>query len=183
MLTESQYTAVVDFMLGRLPKAEMVVALGVDPRADVEYLPELLAEAVRRRDANAVDVGLSLTVAFEQLGPERIPVLCDLLVSDWHHSHEDVARFLQEFADPTAVPALREAAELDLPYREYDESRALSRKCMWALSDIRTSEAVAALESLSHSRNPVVRDLAAYHLAKVRNGEPPSRMSQRYRER
>jgi HEAT repeat protein len=93
-----------------------------------------------------------------------------------------VARFLQEQADPAAVPALRQAAELDLPYREYDQARALSRKCMWALSDIRNAEAIAALQSLSKSRNPVVRDLATYHLAKVRNGEPPSRVSQR-RER
>ena len=100
-------------------------------------------------------------------------------MAEWHDRHEDVARFLQELADPAAVPALRQAAELDLPYREYDAARALSRKCLWALSDVRNTEAIAALELLSRSRNPVVRDLAVYHLAKVRKGEPPSRVSQR----
>ncbi|NJC71935.1 HEAT repeat domain-containing protein [Planosporangium thailandense] len=183
MLSKSQYTAVWDFLLGRKSKADMVAALGVDPRADREFLPELLAGAMRRHDADGVEAGLGLMISFDQLGPERVPVLCDLLIADWHHKHEDVARYLQELADPAAVPALRRAAELDLPYLEYDENRALSRKCMWALSDIRTDAAVAALESLSHSDNVVVRDLAAYHLAKVRNGEPPSRVSQRFRER
>jgi hypothetical protein len=180
MLSKSQEAAVWDFLIGRMSEADLVAALGVDPWVDAEYLPELLAEAVRRHDANAVEAGLGLMFA---LGPEHVPLLCALLVADWHHKHEDIARALQQLADPAAVPALRHAAELDLPYLEYDEDRALSRKCMWALSDIRTAEAVAALESLSHSSNPVVRDLATYHLAKVRNGEPPSRVSQRFRER
>ena len=179
MLSQSQYAAVRDFVLGRMSEAEIVTTLGVDPRANAEYLPELLANAMRSRDAAGVEAGLGLLAAFEQLGRQRVPMLCELLVADWHHRHEDVARFLQELADPAAVPALRQAAELDLPYREYDEARALSRRCMWALSDIRNADAIAALESLSHSRNPVVRDLAVYHLAKVRKGEPPSRVSHR----
>jgi hypothetical protein len=183
MLSKSQYTAVWDFLLGRMSEAELVAALGVDPRTDAEYLPALLADAIHEHDADGVEAGLGLMAAFEQVGPERVPVLCDLLVADWPHGHEDIARFLQELADPAAVPALRQAAELDLPYREYDEARALARKCMRALSDIRNPEAIAALQSLSHSHDPAVRDLAAYHLAKVRNGEPPSRVSQRSRER
>jgi hypothetical protein len=183
MLSKSQYTAVWDFLLGRKSKADIVAALGVDPWVETEFLTELLADAMRRRDADGVEAGLGLMTSFDQLGPERVPVLCDLLVAEWHHRHEDVARFLQELADPAAVPALHHATELDLPYLEYDENRALSRKCMWALSDIRTEEAIVALESLSQSENVVVSDLAAYHLAKVRNGEPPSRVSQRFRER
>ncbi|MEH0981448.1 HEAT repeat domain-containing protein [Micromonospora sp. CPCC 205556] len=167
-----------------MSEASFVAAFGVDPRVDEGYLPELLAEAVRRQDATLVEAALSLMFAFDLLGPRYLAVLCDLLVADWHHDHEDVARALQQLSDPAAVPALRHASELDLPYREYDDVRALSRKCMWALSDIRTEEAVAALEALSHSsNNSVVRNLAAYHLAKVRNGEPPSRVSRRLRER
>jgi HEAT repeat protein len=183
MLSESQQASVWDLMLGRISEQTFVATFGTDPRTDEGYLPDLLAEAVRRQGADAVEAALALVFGFDLLGARYLAVLCDLMVADWHHEHEDVARALQQLADPVAVPALRHATEMDLPYREYDEARALSRKCMWALSDIRTEAAVAALESLSQSNNDVVRDLAVYHLAKVRNGEPPSRVSRRLRER
>jgi GNAT superfamily N-acetyltransferase len=152
------------------------------PRLEYRLPLATLAEAVRRRDPDAVDALLTDTHRLDQRGPGFVALLCELLVADWHHRHEDVASTLQAFADPAAVPALRAAAELDFPYREYDEDiRALSRKCMWALSDTRTPEAVAALESLTRSSNARVRELATHHLAKVHNGQPPSRMGERFR--
>ncbi|SNT51354.1 hypothetical protein SAMN05421812_1088 [Asanoa hainanensis] len=183
MLSDSQYTVVWDFLLGTRSEADTVAVLGADPRSDAEFLPGFLADTMHRRDADGVEAGLGLMARFDQLGPERVPVLCELLVAEWHHRHEDVARLLQQLADPAAVPALHRAAELDLPYLAYDGNRALSRKCMWALSDIRTGDAIAALESLARSPDLVVRDLAAYHLAKIRNGEPPSPASRRHRDR
>jgi hypothetical protein len=179
MLSDSQRAAVWDLLLGRITEDELVAALDADPRTDDGYAAELLAEAVHHHDADLVEAALGLMFGFDQLGARFVPVLCELLVADWHTRHEDIARALQLLRDPAAVPALRRAAELDFPYREYDEFRALSRKCMWALIDIRTDEAVRALESLTESNDAIVRDLAAYHLAKVRNGEPPSPGSRR----
>ena len=119
---------------------------------------------------------------FDAFGRQDVPLLGELLVADWHARHEDVARLLQELADPASVPALRRGAELDLPYA-VDDGRALSRRCLWALSDIRTPEAVVALDERALSSRATVRDLALHHRAKVRNGEPPSRVSRRYRDR
>ncbi|MDG4824616.1 hypothetical protein O7635_22430 [Asanoa sp. WMMD1127] len=183
MLTDAQRTAVWDFLLARTSEAEFVAAVGADPRTDADFLPGVLSDAVRRADGDQLEAALSLMVFFDQLGADPVPLLCRLLVADWHRDHENIARFLQEYADPRAVPALRRAADMEFAYRDFDDSRALSRKCMWALSDIRTAEAVAALESLTGSADERVRDLAAYHLAKVRDGEPPSRVSGRRRAR
>ncbi len=126
-----------------------------------------------------VEAALTLMFRFGLIAQRHVGVLCDLLIAGWRHRHEDVARALRQLSDPASVPALRRAAELDLPYLAYDEGRALSRKCRWALSDIRTEEAVAALEALSRSSNDVVRVLAHRHLVKVRNHEPPSPGSRR----
>lgn len=53
---------------------------------------------------------------------------------------------------PTQPPCLR-CTKRPRWILEYDEDRALSRKYMWALSHIRTEEAIAALEKLSRSSN------------------------------
>ena len=88
--------------------------------------------------------------------------------------HEEIAGLLQWVGGDESVPALRAAAEAEFAYRDFDDSRTLTRRCVWALSDIRTPGAVAALEALAGSAVPRVRELAEYHLAKVRNGEPRS---------
>ena len=170
-----QPDAVWDFLLGRATEADLVAAIGSDPRSDPEYLPARLAEAAHDHDADAVEAALALMDFFDQFGRRDVPLLGELLVAGWHTRHEDVAGLLQRFADPASVPALHRCAELDLPYRAHDDRRALSRKCMWALSDIRTDEAVTALEQLTQSPDATVRELAAHHLAKVRNDEPVSR--------
>ena len=152
------------------------------PFPDPEYLRSSLVEAARLHDADAVEATLGLMSRFDAFGREDVPLLGELLVVDWHTRHEDIARLLQELADPASVPALRRGAELDLPY-VVDDGRALSRRCLWALSDIRTPEAVVAIDELTLSPKATVRDLAVYHRAKVRDGEPPSRVSHRYRDR
>ena len=54
MLDEPQQAAVWDFLFDRITEAELVTAVGRDPRSDSEYLPRLLAEAARHHDADAV---------------------------------------------------------------------------------------------------------------------------------
>ena len=162
------------------PESEVVEAIGADPRADPGLLPGLLSAYIDERDPGGVELVLTLLSRFDQYGPVIVPQMCRLLLADWHTDHEDLARDLQRFSDPRAVPALRQAAEIQLEYLSYNDGQALHRKCMWALSDIRTAEAVTALEELIRSPIEHVRELAAYHLAKVRNNEPRSPGSRNY---
>jgi HEAT repeat protein len=167
LLTAAQRAAVVDRALGRIDDARLVTVLRVDPRVDRDAVPRWLAAAARERDGEQVDSALGVMFAFRLLDSRYVDVLCELVVADWHTGHEDMAASLQDLADPRAVPALRRAAELDLPYRDYDDDvRSLARKCMWALTDIGTAEAVGALAELARSPHPVVRKLAEHHLSK-----------------
>jgi hypothetical protein len=155
-------------------ETELVEAIGADPRADPHLLPRLLNDYIDEGDRDGVDLTRTLLARFGQGGPAIVPQLCRLLLVDWHHDHENIASSLQDYADPGSVPALRQGAEIQLEYRTWDDGRPLHRKCMWALSDIRTPEAVTALEELTRSRIEHVRELAEYHLAKVRNNQAPA---------
>ncbi|WP_270727174.1 HEAT repeat domain-containing protein [Shimia sp. Alg240-R146] len=127
-------------------------------------LQDAVREAAFSEDADAFEVALAACVQADQLDG-----LCDILTEalsqDWHFRHEDVARAIQQLRCPSAVAAL-EARALNCPsYLEWDDDFALARKCSWALADIGTPEARAALERLSRCDIPKVRGFAAKRLA------------------
>jgi hypothetical protein len=122
---------------------------------DVE---RLLDDAIETRDSDAVSVALTLAALFNV--PVSTPMLADLLPAEWHKSHEDVVLMLQATADSRAVSALSEAA---LTWHSYLDQRGdlvgFARKCTWALADIGSDEARAALARIASSDN---QQVAAY---------------------
>lgn len=90
--------------------------------------------------------------------------LVQLLEAPWHMRHEDIVRSLQNMRYAPAVAALERTARTTYPYLDYDQFFGLARKCTWALADIGTPAARAALERLSRSDNP---DVAAYALKRL----------------
>ncbi|WP_222594656.1 hypothetical protein, partial [Sphingobacterium faecium] len=58
-------------------------------------------------------------------------ILLQLLDEKWHISEEDIITVLELIKDPKSVNKLYEFA-LDVP--DYDEMRAIAKKCIWALS-------------------------------------------------
>jgi len=90
------------------------------------------------------------------------PILCSLLNSDAHEGHEELANTLQNLRDPRSVDCLFDCAQRRLPYLDYDDSSALARRCVWALHDIGTQEAVAKLEALANDpRREVSEEVVA----------------------
>ena len=88
-----------------------------------------------------------------------IPILCKLLLSQYHHSHEDIARVLQEMADISTVDFLYAAAELQFDYLDYDDTYQFARKCIKALSSINNKNAIDKLKLLSNSN---IEKIAGY---------------------
>jgi hypothetical protein len=94
--------------------------------------------------------------------------LCRLVSADWHVSHEDVVSALAqiEVNSEKVVDALYDATQTSLSYLEYDSSRALAVKAIWALGKIPGCRAESKLKTLASSANSVLRENAANQLKK-----------------
>jgi hypothetical protein len=111
-----------------------------------------LKAALASKDANEVEIALS-GAWNAGLQPEMCADLTNLAEASWHTRHEDIVQSIQRLRCPEAVPALERTAHALYEYLNYDEFFGLARKCTWALADIGTREAYAALERLAKSSN------------------------------
>jgi hypothetical protein len=131
----------------------------------------LLRDAVERQDGMDVEMALIVCATFgftmDHLGP-----LVLLASADWHHKHEDVVSALGRLRSPTAVEALYHAAWWVPDYLDFDESRALAVKAIWALGGTPGREAEHALNRLLSAEGEAVRDAARTQLARREEREP-----------
>ena len=124
---------------------------------------DLLRDAVDRRDP--VDVELALIVCFRfGFSEGHLQLLLTLAFADWHQRHEDVAMALGKIRSPASVEALVHLARWVPGYLEFDESRALATKAIWALGAISGDAAHQALESLARSESSIVAEGAVAQL-------------------
>jgi hypothetical protein len=123
----------------------------------------LLEKNVKERDSLALSN--TLTVIFKDGADEDFTDLLLLLLDeDWHTSEEDIVELLEIIKDPKATNKLYEVA-INVP--DYDEMRALAKKCMWALSSINTNESIEKLKKLAKSDDSLIAENALFHLEKV----------------
>ena len=94
---------------------------------------------------------------------------CERLLRKEHRDHEEIIRFLQDAADPYAIPFLEQAVLLkpSLEYLSYDDYGAYYKKCFWALRAIGTTEAVEVIEQFAVSDDPIIKEQARYRLSKI----------------
>ena len=92
------------------------------------------------------------------------PVLCDLILCDWHHSHENIASILRGQLDSTKGDSLFLAAQRKYAYLDYDDTYQFARKCIKALSAIGDNNAVNKLRSLSNNGNEFIEQYAIKEL-------------------
>lgn len=125
---------------------------------------DLLCDAARREDADQVEDALAVCFTFG-FGPEHFPVLIELSDARWHRRHEDVIWALDSYQSPDAVEAFKTATTWIPDYLDYDESRALARKAIWALGKMDNPEGWAALEELAAGEDLLVTEAAQEQLS------------------
>lgn len=115
---------------------------------------------------NSDDVSTAFVVAFSfGMTPGYLEPTLELATAKWHRSHENVVLLLDRLRRPESVDALQYLTNWVPEYLEYDDSRALARNAIWALSKIRTDEARHALQKISTTNDDGdLRALAAKRL-------------------
>jgi hypothetical protein len=114
---------------------------------------------------NGDDLECALTVGFTfGFAPEHTKILNRLVEADWHVRHEDVVSALDELRSPDSVEALFRATQWIPKYLEYDDSRALAVKAIWALGKLPGTKAETKLEALARSDDAILRRAAEEQL-------------------
>jgi hypothetical protein len=117
------------------------------------------------RAQNAEDLQCALIIGFTfGFAPDHQDILRRLVDVDWHYSHEDIVEALDGLRTPDAVDALYRATQRIPKSLEYDDSRALAVKAIWALGKIPGPEAETKLETLARSGDAILQRTAGEQL-------------------
>lgn len=163
-MSPDQKQLIIDFAINKISKDQFLKSFPVNPEMDKSYIPQALDEALLTKDKDEVECAILLGDEFG-FSEECGPVLCKLLMEDWHIEHEDIVSVFQfKLKDPGAVDNLYRTAFARFPYLDYDEFFGLARKCTWALADIGTPEAQVKLQELARCENGIIAGYAQERL-------------------
>lgn len=100
---------------------------------------------------------------------EFITILNCLLINPNHHSHQYVARLLQEMACPTSIPYIKQVLDSEFAYLEYtcSESEVIAKWFSWILYSIGTKEAIDIIKEYTKSKDIGIRKEMLYRLKKI----------------
>ncbi|MDQ1088913.1 HEAT repeat domain-containing protein [Siphonobacter sp. SORGH_AS_1065] len=134
------------------------------PEGKLVQFKEQTLSLLKENLANKDKKGLACTVAVLFWGgadEDYTDILLHLLDEKWHISEEDIVSVLEFIKDPKSVDKLYEVA-VDVP--DYDEMRALAKKCIYALGAVNTPEAIQKLKLLEESDDPIIKENATFQL-------------------
>ncbi|AFH95411.1 HEAT repeat domain-containing protein [Providencia stuartii] len=121
-----------------------------------DFLYDELDVTIQNQDPDYLEDIITLYFIFE-INHYPISKLNEILLVTWHYRHEDIASLLQDICSPESINYLYQAIQTKFNYLSFDDSHALAVKCIWALGDIGTQEALDKLEILSNSNNDIIK--------------------------
>ena len=133
--------------------SKILYSVPKDARRYQIQLSELLNTKIRHKDAEDLDFYLALAYQ-DGIDESYKPMLKELVLSTWHHCHEDIVDYISTLKDDNFTDDLYTIAITPMPYRQYDdELEATLRKCVHALKAIDSDNAKKRLQQLIASGN------------------------------
>jgi len=166
-MTPQQQSALIDLFQKKITEAKFLALYGITREQIPAAVSASLKQALENKDADLVDYALLLGFKFT-FPDDIVGLLNELVTQPWHIKHEDIIGLLQRHRNPSSVPAIRAAIELKptLDYLDYDDYGSYYKKCLWALSDIGTLEAITLIKECTASPDEALRNEAEYRLGK-----------------
>ena len=168
---------ILDMLVHRIPEDEFLRQIGIARESGSKLALSMLEDAYREHNGVDVEYGLHLGSWFG-FTPKFLDILIRLSDSDWHRRHEDVVTALDQLLDTRAIEALHRATLKHHPYLDYDDTRALADKAIWALARLGDARADRILWSLAESAEPVVREHAREQLYRKSGRVTPEERAQ-----
>lgn len=157
-MTTAELYLIEQLMCNSISKADFLQHFTADVVQNPNYVLKLLGQAYTEKRAEEVEYSLFIGFSFDLFTKDYVGILCNLIKSDWHVQHENIAMILQKLKSPASIESLYHWAITPLDYLDYDDSYALAVKCIWALGDINTGESRRKLKLLAESDNEIIRN-------------------------
>lgn len=133
------------------------------PNVDTRKIEVLLKESILHKNEAELDLLLMLIEYF------NITLLFDdtiapLLIQPWHHFHDRISSILVNDANENTIEFLYSGALYQCDNLDYESDyRECSRKCIFALLNIGTPDAINKIQIISNSQDNIV----AQHAKKI----------------
>ncbi|MCG8710945.1 hypothetical protein JHU04_004263 [Brenneria sp. 4F2] len=151
-----------------LSKEEFIKKFDLESHSPISLISKEIEKACQKEDADELDDAITLIFIFNE---NKIPIeqLNRLLLEHWHYKHEDIASLLRDIKSESSVEYLFKATQEDYKYLSFDDSHALTIKCIWALGEINNDNARLKLCKLCQSDIDIIKSNAEYQLSRLLN--------------
>jgi len=119
---------------------------------------------ISEKDSRAVQEKAFHLIQIYPRDEEILLLLCEIFESDWHTRQEDLASCLQYVKNPITAKSLFKMSFKLTEYDKWNDTFPMQRKCVWALADIGTSEAIDYLKEIESKANKTISSFATKRL-------------------
>lgn len=95
-----------------------------------------------------------------------VTILNTLLNCEWHYQHENMVMILQKLKSPSSISCLYKEISTDREYLKYNNESKIV-KCLWALGEIGTEQALDKIYILANSENKMISIHAIEQLERI----------------
>lgn len=164
-MNEYERSLIIRHMKQELSNEELLELFTTNIEENTEYFDEILNETCIEKNGNDLGLLCYIGFLFDLFEERHLHVLNKIIVEHWHYMHENIAGLLQYFKSSSSIDNLYQTIFTKFEYLKYNNSYVLARKCMWALGDIATDQAIEKLELIYNSGD---KELKRYAIEQFR---------------
>ena len=165
-MTKAEQALIEALYRKEISREEFLARFPLNVALHPEYLVQLLRRAYQEQSAEDVDYALLISHLAPGVPVGLTAILGELVVVDWHYSHENIVHWLQGLKDPLSIEPLYQAA-IEFPDLHCYGNYTIAVQATYALHDIGTKKAKEKLTLLAGSTIPAIRTAATYQLQRL----------------
>lgn len=96
-------------------------------------------------------------------------ILNKILITPDHEFHQEITKQLQNLAQPSSIPYIKQMLENGFAFLDYtcSDDDVIAKWFSWALASIGTTEAIEVIEKFAQSENAAIAQEMQYRLRKI----------------